>query len=1167
MPKRTDIDTVLIIGAGPIVIGQACEFDYSGTQACKALKEEGYRIVLVNSNPATIMTDPDLADATYVEPITPEVVAKIIARERAERPDEVMVLLPTMGGQTALNTALSLQQMGVLEKYDIEMIGAKPEAIDKAEDRKLFREAMERIGLECPRSVLVNASDIKDADRKAHEAKRAELKANLTGAELDAALDALEQDWRDSTSDRKQRYMNHAMGLAAQALEEVGLPAIIRPSFTLGGTGGGIAYNRAEFFDIVESGLDASPTTEVLIDESVLGWKEYEMEVVRDKADNCIIICSIENIDPMGVHTGDSITIAPALTLTDKEYQVMRNASIAVLREIGVETGGSNVQFAVSPETGRLVVIEMNPRVSRSSALASKATGFPIAKVAAKLAVGYTLDELDNDITGGATPASFEPSIDYIVTKIPRFAFEKFPGAEPMLTTAMKSVGEVMAIGRTFPESLQKALRGLETGLTGLDEIEIPGLGEGDDKNAIRAAIGSPTPDRLRMVAQAFRLGFTIEEVHAGCQIDPWFLEQIKAITDMEARVRAHGLPRDAQNLRMLKAMGFSDQRLAGLTNATEKDVAQLRHALEVRPVFKRIDTCAAEFASPTAYMYSTYETPFAGTPANEAQISDRKKVVILGGGPNRIGQGIEFDYCCCHAAFSLRDAGFEAIMINCNPETVSTDYDTSDRLYFEPLTAEDVMEILKLEQEKGELLGVIVQFGGQTPLKLANALEKAGIPILGTSPDMIDLAEDRDRFQKLLIKLDLMQPKNGIAYSVEQARMVAASLGYPLVVRPSYVLGGRAMQIIRDDEGLGSYLLGTVPELIPEDIKARYPNDKTGQINTLLGSNPLLFDTYLTDAVEVDVDCLCDGADVYVSGIMEHIEEAGIHSGDSACSLPVHTLGAEIVAEMERQTIALAKTLNVGGLMNVQYAIKDGAVYVLEVNPRASRTVPFVAKTIGLPIAKIAARIMAGEKLDPAIGNYGARRDINSLNHIAVQEAVFPFSKFPGVDTLLGPEMRSTGEVMGLDHDYAVAFAKAQLGAGAELPKAGTVFISVKDSDKTRILPTAKLFIELGFKVMATGGTQRYLAENGVPAVKINKVLEGRPHIEDAIRNRQVQLVINTTEGKKAYADSKPLRRAALMNKVPYFTTMAGSIAAGEAIQALSKGELQVRPLQSYFV
>jgi carbamoyl-phosphate synthase large subunit len=1166
MPKRTDIDTVLIIGAGPIVIGQACEFDYSGTQACKALKEEGYRIVLVNSNPATIMTDPDLAHATYIEPITPEIVAKIIAKERKERPDETMVLLPTMGGQTALNTALSLQQMGVLDKYNVEMIGAKPEAIDKAEDRKLFREAMDRIGLESPRSVLVNASDIKNDDRKAHEAKRAALRAEFSGEALDAALDALELQWRDDTGERKQRYMNHAMGLAAQALEEVGLPAIIRPSFTLGGTGGGIAYNRSEFFDFVESGLDASPTTEVLIDESVLGWKEYEMEVVRDKADNCIIICSIENVDPMGVHTGDSITVAPALTLTDKEYQMMRNASIAVLREIGVETGGSNVQFAVNPADGRLVVIEMNPRVSRSSALASKATGFPIARVAAKLAVGYTLDELDNDITGGATPASFEPSIDYVVTKIPRFAFEKFPGAETTLTTAMKSVGEVMAIGRTFAESLQKALRGLETGLTGLDEIEVPGIGEGDDKNAVRAAIGTPTPDRLRMVAQAFRLGFTIEEVHAGCHIDPWFLTQIKAITDMEARIRAHGLPKDEANLRMLKAMGFSDQRLATLTGNSEKDVAQTRHILGVRPVFKRIDTCAAEFASPTAYMYSTYETPFAGTLANEAWISDRKKVVILGGGPNRIGQGIEFDYCCCHAAFALRDAGFEAIMINCNPETVSTDYDTSDRLYFEPLTAEDVLEILRMEREKGELLGVIVQFGGQTPLKLAHALEKAGIPILGTSPDMIDLAEDRDRFQKLLIKLDLMQPNNGIAHSVEQARMVAGSLGYPLVVRPSYVLGGRAMQIIRDDHNLDSYLLGTVPELIPEDIKARYPNDKTGQINTLLGSNPLLFDTYLTDAIEVDVDCLCDGEDVFVSGIMEHIEEAGIHSGDSACSLPVHSLSKAIVEELERQTVALAKALNVGGLMNVQYAIKDGDIFVLEVNPRASRTVPFVAKAIGLPIAKVAARIMAGEALDPAVGNYGTKRDINTLDHVAVKEAVFPFSKFPGVDTLLGPEMRSTGEVMGLDHDFAVAYAKAQLGAGVDLPKSGTVFISVKDSDKGRVLATAQLFSELGFSVVATGGTQRFLADNGVPATRINKVLEGRPHIEDAIRNRQVQLVINTTEGKKALSDSKPLRRAALMNKVPYVTTMAGSHAVARAIQAMGKGELQVRPLQSYF-
>ncbi|MEC9463309.1 MAG: carbamoyl-phosphate synthase large subunit, partial [Pseudomonadota bacterium] len=867
MPKRQDIKSILIIGAGPIVIGQACEFDYSGTQACKALKEEGYRVILVNSNPATIMTDPGLADATYVEPITPEVVAKIIAKER---PD---ALLPTMGGQTALNTALSLKRMGVLDRYNVEMIGAKPAAIDMAEDRALFREAMARIGLETPKSMLANATEIKDADRKTHEAARAELRAKLSGDALDKALDELENQWNLGETDRKQRYMAHAMAIAAQALDHVGLPAIIRPSFTLGGTGGGIAYNRSEFYEIINSGLDASPTTEVLIEESVLGWKEYEMEVVRDKADNCIIVCSIENIDPMGVHTGDSITVAPALTLTDKEYQIMRNASIAVLREIGVETGGSNVQFAVNPKDGRLVVIEMNPRVSRSSALASKATGFPIAKIAAKLAIGYTLDELENDITGGATPASFEPSIDYVVTKIPRFAFEKFPGAEPTLTTAMKSVGEVMAIGRTFAESLQKALRGLETGLTGLDEIEIPGLGQGDDKNAIRAAIGTPTPDRLRMVAQALRLGMSPEEVHEGCKIDPWFIAQFKAITDMEARIREHGLPEDAENLRMLKAMGFSDARLASLSGKRPKEVAELRNGLGVRPVFKRIDTCAAEFASPTAYMYSTYETPFVGALRSEAQVSDRKKVVILGGGPNRIGQGIEFDYCCCHAAFALKDAGFEAIMVNCNPETVSTDYDTSDRLYFEPLTAEDVIEILRAEQEKGEVVGVIVQFGGQTPLKLAEALEKNGIPILGTAPDMIDLAEDRDRFQKLLTKLDLTQPNNGIAYSVEQARLVAGEIGFPLVVRPSYVLGGRAMQIIHNEGMLQNYLLDTVPELVPEDIKQRYPNDKTGQINTLLGKNPLLFDSYLTNAIEVDVDALCDGENVFVSGIMEHIE------------------------------------------------------------------------------------------------------------------------------------------------------------------------------------------------------------------------------------------------------------------------------------------------------
>ncbi|PLT97961.1 carbamoyl-phosphate synthase large subunit [Sinorhizobium medicae] len=1161
MPKRQDIKSILIIGAGPIVIGQACEFDYSGTQACKALKEEGYRVILVNSNPATIMTDPGLADATYVEPITPEVVAKIIAKER---PD---ALLPTMGGQTALNTALSLRRMGVLDRYNVEMIGAKPEAIDKAEDRALFREAMAHIGLETPKSRLANATDIKDHDRKTHEAQRSALKAKLSGDDLDKALDELENKWNLGEGDRKQRYVNHAMAIAAQALDDVGLPAIIRPSFTLGGTGGGIAYNRSEFFEIVGSGLDASPTTEVLIEESVLGWKEYEMEVVRDKADNCIIICSIENIDPMGVHTGDSITVAPALTLTDKEYQIMRNASIAVLREIGVETGGSNVQFAVNPENGRLVVIEMNPRVSRSSALASKATGFPIAKIAAKLAVGYTLDELENDITGGATPASFEPSIDYVVTKIPRFAFEKFPGAEPTLTTAMKSVGEVMAIGRTFAESLQKALRGLETGLTGLNEIEIPDSDEnGDGRNAIRAALGTPTPDRLRMVAQALRLGMSEAEVHEACKIDPWFIAQFKAIVDMETRIREHGLPADAENLRMLKAMGFSDARLATLTGKRPKEVAELRNALNVRPVYKRIDTCAAEFASPTAYMYSTYETPFVGTARSEAQVSDRKKVVILGGGPNRIGQGIEFDYCCCHAAFALKDAGYEAIMINCNPETVSTDYDTSDRLYFEPLTAEDVIEIMRAEQENGTLHGVIVQFGGQTPLKLAEALEKNGIPILGTAPDAIDLAEDRDRFQKLLMKLDLNQPNNGIAYSVEQARLVAGEIGFPLVVRPSYVLGGRAMQIIHSESMLQSYLLDTVPGLVPEDIKQRYPNDKTGQINTLLGKNPLLFDSYLTNAIEVDVDCLCDGKDVFVCGIMEHIEEAGIHSGDSACSLPVHSLGDDLVDELERQTAALARALNVGGLMNVQFAIKDGTIYVLEVNPRASRTVPFVAKTIGAPIAKVAARVMAGEGLDDAIGAYGKKPDPRNLKHIAVKEAVFPFARFPGVDTLLGPEMRSTGEVIGLDTDYALAFAKSQLGAGVDLPRDGTVFVSVRDEDKERVLPAIRILADIGFKVMATGGTARFLGERGMVATKINKVLEGRPHVEDAIRNRQVQLVINTTDGNKAISDSKSLRRATLMQKVPYYTTMAGAEAAALAIKALKAGNLEVRPLQSYF-
>ncbi|GGD39814.1 carbamoyl-phosphate synthase large subunit [Aureimonas glaciei] len=1140
MPKRTDIRSILIIGAGPIIIGQACEFDYSGTQACKALKEEGYRIILINSNPATIMTDPDLADATYIEPITPEVVAKIIEKER---PD---ALLPTMGGQTALNTALSLRRMGVLDKYNVEMIGADAAAIDKAEDRALFREAMKKIGLETPRSLLANATEAKSADKAAFEAKAAEIRATITDATAQAeALAAIEAEWAAGRSDRKQRYMTRALAAAAEALEQIGLPAIIRPSFTMGGTGGGIAYNRSEFFEIAEGGLDASPTTEVLIEESVLGWKEYEMEVVRDKADNCIIVCSIENIDPMGVHTGDSITVAPALTLTDKEYQVMRNASIAVLREIGVETGGSNVQFAVNPEDGRLVVIEMNPRVSRSSALASKATGFPIAKIAAKLAVGYTLDELDNDITGGATPASFEPSIDYVVTKIPRFAFEKFPGADPLLTTAMKSVGEVMAIGRTFEESLQKALRGLETGLDGLDEIKIPGIGEGDDKNAIRAALGKPTPDRLLMVAQALRMGTSEEQVHQSCKIDPWFIARIKAIIDLEARVSEHGLPDDAENFRFLKSVGFSDARLAKLIGADEETVASAREKLDVHPVFKRIDTCAAEFASPTPYMYSTYERPFAGSLRSEDEVSDRKKVVILGGGPNRIGQGIEFDYCCCHAAFALKDAGYEAIMVNCNPETVSTDYDTSDRLYFEPLTGEDVLAILRVEQSKGTLHGVIVQLGGQTPLKLAETLEKAGIPILGTSPDAIDLAEDRDRFQHFLNEFQLRQPNNGIARSADEARIIVERIGYPVVIRPSYVLGGRAMEIVRNGPQFERYITEAV---------------------VVSGKSPVLIDSYLSDAIEVDVDCLSDGKDTFIAGILEHIEEAGIHSGDSACSLPVHSLSDAIVDELERQTRVMALGLNVVGLMNVQFAIKGEDIYVLEVNPRASRTVPFVAKTIGSPIAKIAARIMAGETLDAAFAAYGDKPNWRTLKHIAVKEAVFPFARFPGVDTLLGPEMRSTGEVMGLDTSFAVAFAKSQLGSSIDLPTAGSVFVSVRDGDKARALPAIRKLHELGFKIVATGGTQRFLIEQGIPAEKINKVLEGRPHIEDAIRNRQIQLVLNTSEGAKALSDSRSLRRAALIHKVPYYTTLSGMAAAAEAIEALKRGGLEVRSLQSYF-
>ena len=1095
MPKRTDIKSILIIGAGPIVIGQACEFDYSGTQACKALKDEGYRVVLVNSNPATIMTDPDLADATYIEPITPEIVAKIIERER---PD---ALLPTMGGQTALNCALSLRKMGVLEKFKVEMIGASADAIDMAEDRELFRNAMTRIGLPTPRS---------------HQIK--------------------------------------TLPQALEALDDIGLPAIIRPSFTLGGTGGGIAYNKAEFIEIVERGIDASPTSEVLIEESVLGWKEFEMEVVRDKKDNCIIICSIENVDPMGVHTGDSITIAPALTLTDKEYQILRDASIAVLREIGVETGGSNVQFAINPEDGRLVIIEMNPRVSRSSALASKATGFPIAKVAAKLAVGYTLDEIANDITGGATPASFEPTIDYVVTKIPRFAFEKFPGAANTLTTSMKSVGEAMAIGRTFQESLQKALRSLETGLTGLDEITIEGfdpakgIDDADNKAAIRAALGTPTPDRLLKIAQAMRLGASDELIHNACRIDPWFLNEIRALVEAEAEIKAKGLPATAAPFRRLKAKGFSDTRLGKLTATPAEAVAQKRRALGVRPVFKRIDTCAAEFASPTAYMYSTYETPFAGKAADEAAPSTKKKVIILGGGPNRIGQGIEFDYCCCHAAFALKEVGYETIMVNCNPETVSTDYDTSDRLYFEPLTPEDVLEIIDTERANGTLHGVIVQFGGQTPLKLAEPLENAKVPILGTSPDMIDLAEDRDRFKKLLDKLKLRQPKNGIATSLGAARAIADEIGYPVVIRPSNVLGGRAMEIVRDAAQFDRYLAKLASDL-----------DRPGEL-VVSKRSPLLIDRYLSDATEVDVDCLADGKDTFIAGIMEHIEEAGIHSGDSACALPPHSLSEATIAELGRQTRELALALNVVGLMNVQYAIKDGDIYVLEVNPRASRTVPFVAKVIGLPVAKIAARIMAGESL--------ASFQLAPMHykHRAVKEAVFPFARFPGVDTVLGPEMKSTGEVMGIDASFEIAFAKSQIGGGANLPRSGTVFVSVKDADKPRILDAVRLLASLGFKCIATSGTQRYLAEHGVETAKIYKVLEGRPNVVDVIKNGGVQLVFNTTEGAAALADSRSLRHAALLHKVPYYTTLSGAVAAAQGIKAYLGGDLEVRALQSYF-
>ncbi len=1109
MPKRTDISSILIIGAGPIIIGQACEFDYSGTQAVKALKAEGYRIVLVNSNPATIMTDPELADATYIEPITPEIVAKIIAKER---PDAV---LPTMGGQTALNTALALWNDGTLTRYGVEMIGADAAAIDKAEDRIKFRDAMDKIGLESARSGIA-----------------------------------------------------HTLDDALQVLERTGLPSIIRPSFTMGGTGGGIAYNRDEFVQIVTGGLDASPTTEVLIEESLLGWKEYEMEVVRDRNDNAIIVCSIENIDPMGVHTGDSITVAPALTLTDKEYQIMRNASIACLREIGVETGGSNVQFAVNPKDGRLIVIEMNPRVSRSSALASKATGFPIAKVAALLAVGYTLDEIMNDITG-ATPASFEPTIDYVVTKIPRFAFEKFKGSEALLSTAMKSVGEVMAIGRNIHESLQKALRGLETGLSGFNVVdELVGASHDD----ILAALARPTPDRLLVAAQALREGVGIADIARVACFDPWFLERLAEIIAAEEEVCHQGLPQDAQGMRRLKAMGFSDKRLAWLSlksanlragsqgmargsglirdavvamtgGVSERDVRALRHRLGVRPVFKRIDTCAAEFAAKTPYMYSTYEAPSFGEPECESNPTAATKIVILGGGPNRIGQGIEFDYCCCHACFALGSseqggAGYETIMINCNPETVSTDYDTSDRLYFEPLTTEDVLEILHVEARGGPLKGVIVQFGGQTPLNLARSLEAEGIPILGTSPAAIDLAEDREQFAALVERLGLRQPDNGIARSRDEAVAVATRIGYPVLMRPSFVLGGRAMEIVDSEEQLDNYIATAV---------------------RVSGDAPVLIDRYLRDAVEVDVDAIADGDQVVVAGILQHIEEAGVHSGDSACSLPPYSLEPAIVAEIARQAEVLARALDVRGLMNVQFAVKDGLVYIIEVNPRASRTVPFVAKTIGSPIAKIAARVMAGEKIAdlPPI-------DLD-VPYIAVKEAVFPWARFHGVDPVLSPEMKSTGEVMGIDTNFAMAFAKAEMGAGMTLPQSGRVFVSVKDSDKPVVLPAARTLSRLGFTVVATGGTADFLEKSGIAVERVNKVTQGRPHIVDRIKDGEIALIFNTTEGWQSLKDSESVRRSALMGKIPYYTTAQASVAAAAAIEMLEHRDLEVRSLQSY--
>ncbi len=1077
MPKREDIKSILIIGAGPIIIGQACEFDYSGTQACKALKKEGYRIILVNSNPATIMTDPEVADATYIEPITSKIIEKIILKEK---PD---ALLPTMGGQTALNVSLEIASSGFLEKNNVELIGANKEAISKAENREEFRVAMNSIGLETPKSFIA-----------------------------------------------------HTLEEANNKIDSIGLPAIIRPSFTLGGTGGGIAYNVEEFNKIVGDGLKNSPNSEVLVEESVIGWKEFEMEVVRDKSDNCIIICSIENIDPMGVHTGDSITVAPALTLTDREYQELRNASIKTLREIGVDTGGSNVQFAVNPKDGRIVIIEMNPRVSRSSALASKATGFPIAKIAALLAVGYSLDELVNDITA-TTPASFEPSIDYVVTKIPRFAFEKFPGSESTLTTSMKSVGEAMSIGGNFQESIQKGLRSLENDLEGFNELSKKGFTKEEIKKNLKIAC----PERLLYIAEAFRSGLTVEEINSITFYDPWFLRQIEEIILWENLIQKDGLPKDKENFKLIKSMGFSDSRLAKLINEEEAIVRNERIKLGLRPVYKKVDTCAAEFETKTDYMYSTY----VGDIYNENEYCEsfptkNKKVIILGGGPNRIGQGIEFDYCCCHASFALADLNIESIMVNCNPETVSTDYDTSDRLYFEPLTLEDVSEIINIESKKGDLLGAIVQFGGQTPLKLSKDFEVNNIPIkiLGTDQDAIDLAEDRDRFKNLMEELEIKQPNNGIAKSADEAINIANEVGYPVVIRPSYVLGGRAMEIVHSEDQLKKYINEAV---------------------IVSGSSPVLIDSYLRDAIEVDIDTLSDGKDFYIAGILEHIEEAGVHSGDSACSMPPFSLNDEIIDKLKMSVIKIAKAMNVKGLMNVQFAIKDNDIFILEVNPRASRTVPFVAKVSGNPIAKIATKVMTGIQLKDL--NYEDKK----LEHIAVKEAVFPFKRFPGVDTILGPEMRSTGEVMGIDKEFGIAFAKSQIAGGTAVPIEGIVFVSVKDADKEKIYKPVKELEDIGFSILATGGTCDFLKEKGIKTKRINKVLQGSPHIVDEITNNNIALVFNTTETPQAIKDSKSIRRSSLENNIPYYTTVSGAIAAVSGIKAIKNDEMGVNTIQSY--